>query len=49
VLFENIPSLNNFYPFRVRQVLRQQYRLQDSFPAPRRGETHGTIEVYTPF
>jgi hypothetical protein len=46
VLFEYIPSLNNFYPFRVRDVLQQQYRQVDAFPAPRRGETHGTIEVY---
>ena len=47
VLFEYIPSLNNFYPFRVRDVLRQQYQKVDSFAAPRRGETRGTIEVYT--
>lgn len=47
VLFEYIPSLNNFYPFRVRDVLQQQYQKKDSFAAPRRGETHGMIEVYT--
>lgn len=47
VLFEHIPSLNNFYPFRVRDVLQQQYQKVDSFAAPRRGETRGTIEVYT--
>lgn len=47
VLFEYIPGLNNFYPFRVRDVLRQHYQKVDSFAAPRRGETHGTIEVYT--
>lgn len=47
VLFENIPSLNNFYPFRLRDVLQQVYQKVDSFPAPRRGETYGTIEVYT--
>lgn len=46
VLFEYIPSLNNFYPFRVRDVLQQQYQKKDSFAAPRRGETKGTIEVY---
>ena len=46
VLFENIPSLNNFYPFRVRDVLQQQYQRVDSFAAPRRGETQGLIEVY---
>lgn len=48
VLFEYIPSLNNFYPFRVRDILQLQYQKRDSFAAPRRGETHGTIEVYTP-
>jgi hypothetical protein len=48
VLFEYIPSLNNFYPFRVRDVLQQYYKKVDSFPAPRRSDTPGTIEVYTP-
>lgn len=47
VLFEYIPALNNFFPFRVRDVLQQTYQKVDSFTAPRRGETHGTIEVYT--
>jgi hypothetical protein len=46
VLFEYIPSLNNFYPFRVRDSLRVNYKLVDSFAAPRRGDTRGTIEVY---
>lgn len=47
VLFEYIPTLNNFYPFRTRDVLRQHYKLVDSFMAPRRGpETKGNIEVY---
>jgi len=47
VLFEYIPTLNNFYPFRVRDSLRNEYRLVDSFLAPRRGpETRGQIEVY---
>ncbi|MBN8851847.1 MAG: hypothetical protein BGO55_06075 [Sphingobacteriales bacterium 50-39] len=47
VLFEYIPTLNNFYPFRVRDSLRHEYRLVDSFLAPRRGpETKGQIEVY---
>jgi hypothetical protein len=45
VLFEYIPSLNNFYPFRVRDTLRQHYRLADTFFAPRR-PTNGIIEVY---
>ena len=47
VLFEYLPTLNNFYPFRVRDSLLAHYRLVDSFMAPRRGlETRGTIEVY---
>ena len=47
VLFEYIPTLNNFYPFRVRDALRQHYQLVDSFWAPRRGlDTKGEIEVY---
>jgi hypothetical protein len=47
VLFEYLPTLNNFYPFRVRDSLQLQYQLVDSFMAPRRGlETRGTIEVY---
>jgi hypothetical protein len=47
ILFEYIPSLNNFYPFRVRDSLMAHYLKTDSFPAPRRGETAGIIEVYT--
>jgi hypothetical protein len=46
ILFEHIPSLNNFYPFRVRNVLLQHYNKIDSFPAPRRGDTKGLIEVF---
>ena len=46
VLFEHIPSLNNFFPFRIRDSLRIHYKLIDSFPAPRRGETQGMIELY---
>lgn len=47
VLFEYIPSLNNFYPFRIRNTLLKEYRRIDSFPAPRRGDTQGTVEVFT--
>ncbi|MBS1664290.1 MAG: hypothetical protein JST68_24810 [Bacteroidetes bacterium] len=47
ILFEYIPTLNNFYPFRVRDSLRLHYPQVDSFPAPRRGlETQGVIEVF---
>jgi hypothetical protein len=47
VLFEYIPTLNNFYPFRVRDTLMRHYASVDSFPAPRRGTTQGIIEVFT--
>jgi len=46
VLFEYVPSLNNFFPFRVRDTLKHHYQKVDSFPAPRRGDTQGTIEVF---
>jgi hypothetical protein len=47
VLFEYIPNLNNFYPFRIRDSLHLHYTQVDSFPAPRRGpETQGVIEVF---
>lgn len=46
VLFEYVPHLNNFYPFRVRDTLLYHYQKIDSFPAPRKGDTQGTIEVF---
>ncbi|MBI3139570.1 MAG: hypothetical protein HYZ15_13420 [Sphingobacteriales bacterium] len=46
VLFEYIPSLNNFFPFRVRDTLLTHYQKVDSFAAPRRGDTKGMIEVF---
>jgi len=47
VLFEDIPTLNNFYAFRVGDSLHKHYKLVDSFVAPRRGpETQGKILVY---
>jgi hypothetical protein len=48
VLYEYVPVLNNFYPFRVRDSLRSAgsvYVQVDSFLAPRR-PTNGWIEVY---
>jgi hypothetical protein len=46
VLYEYVPVLNNFYPFRVRDSLRNSSYVQiDSFLAPRR-PTNGWIEVY---
>ncbi|MCC6286437.1 MAG: hypothetical protein IT249_00995 [Chitinophagaceae bacterium] len=46
VLFEYLPTLNNFYPFRVRDSLMTHYQKTDSFPAPR-STNPGTIEIYT--
>lgn len=46
VFYEYIPALNNFYPFEVRNTLRQNYTLIDSFMAPRMAPTNGTIEIY---
>lgn len=46
VLFEYIPTLNNFFPFRVRDTLFANYEKVDSFMAPRRGDTRGMIEVF---
>lgn len=45
VLFEDIPDLTHFYPYRVRDTLRLHYTLVDSFLAPRKLE-NATIEVY---
>lgn len=46
VLFEYIPYLNNFYPFKVREALQQHYRQVDNFPAPRKPANHAWVEVY---
>jgi hypothetical protein len=46
VLFEYVPRLNNFYPFRVRDSLMIHYNKVDSFLAPRSSDTRGMIEVY---
>lgn len=46
VLFEDIPSLTEFYPYEVREQLLKSYELQDRFLAPRAlGDSY--IEVYT--
>lgn len=45
VLFESIPSLNNFYPYKVRDKLLEKYKLIDSFSAPRKIED-SIIEVF---
>lgn len=47
VLFEYLPGLNNFFPFRVRDSLQKHYQKVDSFYAPRIGpESMGMVEVY---
>lgn len=45
VIFEYAPGLNNFYPFSLRDELKQHYHQVDSFLAPRR-PTNAIIEVY---
>lgn len=45
VLFEDIPSLNNFYPYSLRDDLRLHYIKKDQFLAPRKLED-SWIEVY---
>lgn len=46
VLFENVPNLNNFYPFSIRDTLVHYYKKIDYFAAPRRGNTQGIIEIF---
>lgn len=46
VIFEYIPTLNNFYPFAIREKLQEDYHLLDTFEAPRIVYP-GTIEVYS--
>jgi len=46
VLFEYIPYLNNFYPFRVRDTLLQYYNRVDVFTAPRKPSNQAWVEVY---
>jgi hypothetical protein len=47
VLFEEIPSLDNFFPEQIRVTLQQNYHLKDTFIAPRK-EGDSFIEVYQP-
>lgn len=48
VLFEYIPNLNNFYPFRLRDTLQKYYVRVNQFPAPRRPNLGAMVEVYEP-
>lgn len=45
VIFEDIPQLNNFYPFAIQEKLKEEYDLWFSFQAPREKTTE-VIEVY---
>ncbi len=45
VLFEDLPELNNFYPYRLQKALKEHYQQVDSFLAPR-STVQGFIEVY---
>lgn len=45
ILFESIPSLNNFNPYEVLDVVEKKYIHYDSFLAPRRLED-STIDVF---
>lgn len=46
VLYEYIPYLNNFYPYKVREYLEKNYRKVDSFVAPRKPTPNAWVEVY---
>lgn len=46
VLFEYIPYLNNFYPYKVREALQASYKKVDVFTAPRKPSSNAWIEVY---
>jgi len=45
VLFEDIPNLDNFYPYALQTQLRKSYKLVTVFPAPRK-DGNSFIEVY---
>jgi hypothetical protein len=45
VMFEVVPSLNNFFPDELRACLQENYKLLDTFVAPRK-EGDSSIEVY---
>jgi len=45
IIYEYAPGLNNFFPFALRDDLKQHYQQVDSFLAPRR-PTNAIIEVY---
>lgn len=46
ILFEDIPDVNQFYPYQVRDCIQENYRMKFKFRAPRIPEI-SYIEVYT--
>jgi hypothetical protein len=46
ILFQDIPELNNFYPYEVQECIKENYKLEFKFLAPRIPNT-SYIEVYT--
>jgi hypothetical protein len=46
ILFEDIPNVNQFYPYEVRDCMKQHYKMKFKFLAPRIPEI-SYIEVYT--
>jgi hypothetical protein len=46
ILFEDIPNVNQFYPYEVRSCIKENYTLRFKFLAPRVPEI-SYIEVYT--
>src|SRR5690606_31355191 len=46
ILFEDIPQLNQFYPYAVRDCIRKNYTMKFKFLAPRRRPFYGYVEVY---
>jgi hypothetical protein len=46
ILFEDIPNVNQFYPYEVRDCMKQHYKFKFKFLAPRIPEI-SYVEVYT--
>jgi hypothetical protein len=46
ILFEDIPNVNQFYPYEVRDCMRKHYKFKFKFLAPRIPEI-SYVEVYT--
>lgn len=46
VIYEYVPYSNNFYPFKIREALQENYSRIDTFPVPRNPSSHAWIEIY---